>query len=67
MTPHPEVLLDALRCAVRAGKPIPDLWREPLAELLRLLMGHPDGLIAASAVATVLEMEAANLRLDRIQ
>lgn len=66
MSPGPVKLLAALRRAVEQDEPIPDGWREPLVELVALLLQHRSPIIAQSAVATLLEMEAANMRQDRL-
>ena len=63
MTPDPAKLLGPLDRAVRAGKPIPDSWREPLAELVDMLMADRDSLTSMRAVRVIVEMERANWRM----
>ena len=63
MTPDPAKLLGPLSRAVRADKPIPDSWREPLVELVEMLMADRDRLTAVRAVRVVIEMAAADQRM----
>ena len=61
--PNPAKLLGPLYRAVRADKPIPDSWREPLAELVDMLMADRDALTSVRAVRVVIEMAAADRRM----
>ena len=63
MTPNPAKLLGPLYRAVRADKPIPDSWREPLVELVEMLMADRDPRTSMRAVRVVIEMEATDQRM----
>lgn len=65
MKPDPAKLLGPLLRAVKADKPIPDQWREPLVKLVALLLSDRDAYTSVRAARVLIEMEAANLRLDR--
>ena len=60
-------LLGPLRRAVRADKPIPATWREPLVELLELMLSDRDRYTAARAARVIVEMVAADKRRERLE
>ena len=65
MTPDPAKLFGPLCRTVRADKPIPDSWREPLVELMEMLVADRDPLTSIRAVRVVIEMAAADIRQQR--
>ena len=63
MTRDPAKLLGPLYRAVRADKPVPDSWREPLVELVEMLLADRDPSTSLRAVRVVIEMAAADRRM----
>ncbi len=66
MRRDPVTLLRPLLRAVKADKPIPDAWRQPLVDLVMLLLDHPNSEIRLRAAYVVIAMTAADQRLEFI-
>ncbi len=60
-----ELLVPLLR-AVKADKPIPDAWRQPLVEFVMLLLDHPNAETRSRTAHVVIAMVAADQRLEFI-
>ena len=62
MRPNCAKLLGPLLRAVRGDKPVPADWREPLVDLVMLLMVDAHPLTSIRAARVIVDMHAANVR-----
>jgi len=67
MKPNPLPLLRAISRAVRTDRPGLDPWRTQLVDLVVFLAADGDPAVSLRAVRVLIEMEAANRRLNRIE
>jgi hypothetical protein len=67
MKPNPLPLLRALARAVKTDRQLPRNWHNPLLDLVELLLSDRDPAVSLQTVRVVIEMVAANRRLNREQ